>query len=306
MNPPSPLSGRQKTQIALITAAALALFVVVRLLPTGTNLSHMDFRVTGGNSIEFCDPLNPQFIPVVSVRSPVTMTLQPSARRAGSEARLALTLRTSSGKPLAPEDLLVVHTKRLHLLIIDPTLADYQHIHPEPGRKPGEWHFSFTPRLAGDYRVFADFTPAATGRGLYAGADLDVGPALAAGPSPRPGERPADQRQPYSFSLTPAGSPIRARQPVDLTFAVARPDGGAVPLEPVMGAYAHLVAFDEMRSGFAHLHPVQTDLTLRPDSVHPLLNFKVTIPTPGRYVIWAQINLAGTEIFAPFWFVVEP
>ena len=55
-------------QILLITVVSLALFVLVRRLPTGTNLSHMDFRVQGGNIIQFCDPTNPQFIPVVAVR----------------------------------------------------------------------------------------------------------------------------------------------------------------------------------------------------------------------------------------------
>ena len=34
-----------------------------------------------------------------------------------------------------------------------------------------------------------------------------------------------------------------------------------MPLEPVMGAFAHLVTFDEALSGFAHLHPMETDLT---------------------------------------------
>ena len=79
----------------------------------------------------------------------------------------------------------------------------------------------------------------------------------------------------------------------------------AVPLEPVMGAFAHLVAFDRARSGFAHLHPAQADLTQRPDALHPQLDFKLTIPRAGRYVIWAQVNLAGSERFAPFWFDVE-
>jgi hypothetical protein len=87
---------------------------------------------------------------------------------------------------------------------------------------------------------------------------------------------------------------------------VTRTGGGAVPLEPVMGAFAHLVAFDEARSGFAHLHPAQADVTQRPDAVRPTLDFKITIPQPGRYVIWAQVNLAGRETFVPFWFdVVE-
>ena len=33
---------------------------------------------------------------------------------------------------------------------------------PEPGRRLGEWTFTLTPARPGDYRVFADFTPAAT------------------------------------------------------------------------------------------------------------------------------------------------
>jgi hypothetical protein len=96
---------------------------------------------------------------------------------------------------------------------------------------------------------------------------------------------------------------IRARQPVDLHFRIE--SQGAVkepvPLQPVMGAFAHLVAFDLGRSGFAHLHPAETDLAKPPDPLHPELNFKVTIPTPGRYVIWAQVKVHDHEVFAPFW-----
>src|SRR5205085_7555405 len=88
------------------------------------------------------------------------------------------TLRTASGKPVAPADLLVAHTRKLHLLIVDPALNDYQHVHPEPAKTLGEWAFAFTPHAGGTYRVFADFTPAATGRGLYASADLIVGSSL--------------------------------------------------------------------------------------------------------------------------------
>jgi len=31
-----------------------------------------------------------------------------------------------------------------------------------------------------------------------------------------------------------------------------------------MGAFAHLVAFDETRSGFAHLHPMETGFVENP------------------------------------------
>jgi hypothetical protein len=297
MNPASVSSSAPLPwgRLALITASALVLYAGLRLLPTGTNLSHMDFRVTGGDSIEFCDPANPQFLPVVNVRSPVAMSLRPGAApAAGTTVRLAVTLRTASGKAIEPVDLLVAHTRRLHLLIVDPTLTDYQHVHPEPGTVPGEWLVEFTPRQAGRYRVFADFTPAATARGLYASADLEVAPGTLA-----PAERVAGDDGTWQFSLTPA-APVRPGVPADLRLAITRRGGGAVPLEPVMGSFAHLVAFDAARSGFAHLHPMETDLQARPDADRPALNFKVTIPEPGRYVVWAQVNLAGTEVFHPF------
>ena len=305
----SHLSGRQYRQAALITMAAVAIFVIFRNLPTGTNLSHMDFRVQGGNSIEMCDPLNPQFIPVVDVRSPVTMALTTTAAaQAGGEVRATFTLRTSSGKAIAPEDLVIAHTKKMHLLIIDPSLTDYQHVHPDPTATPGEWTFHFTPRLGGTYRIFADFTPVATGLGLYANTELVV-----QGEGPSAGSLQAARQvswtyehEGYQFQLQPAAPVLRARQAIDLKFSVNRADGAAVPMEPVMGAYAHLVAFDDGRSGFAHLHPMETDLSRKPDALRPTLSFKIMIPRAGRYVIWAQVNLGGREEFAPFWFDVIP
>jgi hypothetical protein len=294
------LNATQRRSIALITAAALALFIVVRLLPTGTNLSHMDFRVEGKGALETCDPANPQFIPVVQVRSPVVCTLRASPDpAAGHPAEFVLTLRTASGKPIAPEDLLVAHTRKLHLMVVDPTLTDYQHVHPEPGRRPGEWIFTLAPARPGLYRVFADFTPAATGRGLYASADFMV-PGTVATVIQTPNA--TWQAAGLNFALN-VPALFRAGQPADLRLRIES-QGTAkepVPLQPVMGAFAHLVAFDLNRSGFAHLHPAETDLAKPPDKLHPELNFKVTIPTAGRYVIWAQVKVNDHEVFAPFW-----
>jgi hypothetical protein len=292
-------------QIWLITGTALALYVVIRLLPAGSNVNHMDFRLEGKGAIEFCDPANPQFIPVVSARSPVVMLLKsdrPPERNQPVE--FTLTLRTASGKPIGPADLLVAHTRKLHLLVVDPTLSDYQHLHPEPGRRPGEWLFRLTPRRAGDYRVFADFTPAATQRGLYAAADFTVPGTVATVIS---SANTTWQELGYNFELV-LPPVLNVGKPADLRFRIESQGTRKepVPLQPVMGAFAHLVAFDEARSGFAHLHPLETDLARPPDPLRPELNFQVTIPQPGRYVIWAQVDLAGKEVFVPFWVDVLP
>ncbi|WP_221029867.1 hypothetical protein [Actomonas aquatica] len=293
----------QRRQMVVLTLGALAIFAVFRWLPTGTNLSHGDFRLEGENVLEFCDPAAPQFLPVTTARSPVSLTLAPTTAAVGQPLDLTLTLATSTGKAIGPVDLLVAHTRKLHLMAVDPTLRDYHHLHPEPGETPGEWHVSFTPKLAGTYRVFADFTPAATARGLYASADIEVPGEVAQNPVIL---NPTAERDGFAFSLRTDGEQVRAREPADLTLAIRALDGSPVQLGEVMGAFAHLVAFDRERSGFAHLHPRETDLVNPPDALAPELHFQVTIPEAGLYVIWAQMVLNDTETFVPFWFEVEP
>ncbi len=299
----SALSTAQKRSIALITGAALALYLAVRLLPATSNVNHMDFRMEGKGVLEFCDPANPQFIPVVAVRSPVVLTLEadrPPAKDA--TVNFTLTLRTASGKPIGPADLLVAHTRKLHLLVVDPTLSDYQHVHPEPGRRDGQWKFSVTPNRAGVYRVFADFTPAATQRGLYASADFSV-PGSVATVTQQVNTTWQERGYTFTLDLPPelhAGRTADLRFRIESQGTVKQP----VPLRPVMGVFAHLVAFDDARSGFAHLHPKEIDLSQPPDALRPELNFKVTIPRAGRYVVWAQVNLDGRELFVPFWIEV--
>ena len=42
---------------------------------------------------------------------------------------------------------------------------------------------------------------------------------------------------------------------IDSTFKARDESGMSLKLRPVMGAHAHMVAFDWERKGFAHLHP---------------------------------------------------
>lgn len=299
----SSLSSGQKIQIYVLTAAAILVFAIFRWLPTGTNLSHGDFRMEGDNVLEFCDPAAPQFLPVTTARSPVELAVFPDSIQSGKPTDFTFTLTTSSGKLISPVDLLVAHTRKLHLMVVDPTLQDYQHVHPTVGDLPHEWKVSFTPKLAGDYRVFADFTPTATARGLYASADITVAGEVAASTVAKNWTAESGD---YQFELVPKSLPLRAREPANLTLSIRHRSGGVVTMGEVMGAFAHLVAFDRERTGFAHLHPEETDLTQALDPSAPELHFQVTIPQPGLFVIWAQMVLDGEETFVPFWFEVEP
>ncbi|MDX2187095.1 MAG: hypothetical protein SFV32_09185 [Opitutaceae bacterium] len=284
--------------IVVATAVALAIYIGFRLLPTGTNLSHLDFR-PGGTSVEMCDPSNPQFIPVVTVKSPVALTVSPVKVEQGRAQRLVFKLEAASGKPVGPEDLVVTHTQKLHLLVISPDLEDYQHLHPQPGAEPGVWETEFTPRREGEYRIFADFTPVATGRGLYGFA------AIEAHPAPGAASQRAEREDAVQVRLAAGPEGIRVNRRASLTLQFSGRDGAPVTLEPVMDAYAHLVAFDPGRLGYAHLHP-QTQEAATQANPQATLPFEVTFPKSGPYVVWAQFKVDGREQFRRFDIEVTP
>src|SRR5690606_6394315 len=77
----------------------------------------------------------------------------------------------------------------------------------------------------------------------------------------------------YVFALDPKRERVRARERTELALTIRSADGAQVELGEIMGAFAHLVAFDLERSGFAHLHPKEIDLSRKPDPVAPRLTF---------------------------------
>jgi hypothetical protein len=269
----------------------------------------MDFVVGGPGALQFCDAQNPKFLPVVSRTSPVAMTLDPSPPPTeGGASEITLTLKTESGKPIGPDELIPTSTRKVILLAIDPSLEDFQAMTPEAGTRPGEWQFPFSPRRSGTYRIFADFTPAATGLEMYASADLNVAPGAA-----QRAIAPAVwktswivEQEGYRLTLKSASNPIHVRDSVELRFAVESSRGGQVSPEPLDGSLATLVAFDEARTGFVNLH---ADAPMAEGSM-PMGNFAptfmVTFSDPGRYVVWSRVNVGGREITAPFRIEVLP
>lgn len=297
-------SDRRFRQSVAITLIALGLYLAIRILPTTDNhLNYADFELGGTAIHDFCEPGSASFVPVEAVRSPVTLHLDPEEPlEIGKPVRIRADLEAASGRPLTVEDLLVVHTRKLHLLVADPSLTDYQHLHPEATGEPGVFRFDFTPARQGVYRVYADFMPRATGRGLYAGSVLDVpGQPVA----PTPAESLSAESDGCRFVLIPSLRPVRINQTVTLVLEMARIGGGKPDLELIMDAYAHMVAFDFEGQGFAHLHPQELVPNEGEGGVQRL-SFTLNLPDPGWYRVWAQIQVNGREIFAPFTLDVVP
>ena len=75
-----------------------------------------------------------------------------------------------------------------------------------------------------------------------------------------------------------------------------------IVLTPVMGAFAHMVAFDSSLKGFAHLHPSEEPLPAKRGLApgRPL-QFLSSLQA-GILRLWAQVLLEDMdrEIFIPF------
>jgi hypothetical protein len=216
----------------------------------------------------------------------------------GKKANVTLRLAKKDGSPVLPEDLEVAHTKKIHLLIIDPSLTDYHHEHPEPAGRPGEYAFSFTPQKPGPYRVWADLVPTADKEQEYVIADLPAD--TKAEPVPARAEAMTTKIDDLTYTLTFKG-PIKVGDAALGTLTITDAKGNVFPgLEPIMGAYAHLVGFSEDYKTIAHIHPMGEEPTKETDRGAGKLDFHIAPEQPGTLRLFAQVQIGGVSKFAPF------
>ncbi|MDG4549798.1 MAG: hypothetical protein RKR03_05655 [Candidatus Competibacter sp.] len=227
-----------------------------------------------------------------------------SGLKVGEPATFTLSLVAKDGKSVTLSDLSVAHTEKVHLLIVDPSLTDYHHEHPKPGSAPGTYTFAITPDKPGEYKVFADLLPVATNRQEYAATRFTV-----AG-TPAPVEKVTNRKTTvagYTFELKFEEEPPAAGHPHQARLTVTGPDGKPVAkLEPIMGAFAHLVGFNEDRSEIAHIHPLGQEPRTAAERGGPTLEFQTKFVTGGYQKLFAQVQIDGRPVFAPFGIEVTP
>lgn len=224
----------------------------------------------------------------------------------GRAQGVTLTLTNiASGKPLGPNDLALAHTKKLHLLIVDGSLTDYQHIHPlaDPAR-PGRWRFDFNPRFARTYKVWADAT-LPDGAQEYVGADLVAGSDKA--PAPSTPMTTTAEKDGLKFLLS-FSKPLKVGQAVQgridiIDSKTGKPFAG---LQPVMGAFGHIVAFAGDWNSIEHVHPLGTEPKTDDERGGPSVNFHVQPKQTGVLKLFAQIRANGVETIVPFTATVAP
>jgi hypothetical protein len=219
----------------------------------------------------------------------------------GQPATVIMHLAKSDGAPVRLDDLLEMHTKKIHLLINDHSLSDYHHEHPEPTDTAGEYRFTFTPARPGPYRVWADVVPASSSVQEYDIADLpaDTTPAPVSDRDTKLSTTVDGRRFDLSFQTN--GAPIRAGETIIGTIYITDTDGkGCASLEPLMGAFAHVVGFSEDGKSVLHIHPYGKDPTGADDRAGPAFAFKFYAPASGFLRLYCQVHIDGHDIFAPF------
>lgn len=298
------LSRRQTLYSLILTCGCVAAYWGIRSVPVeACDLLHYGDFINEEGVIEGCGYEEVGFFNLDDLKFPILAEISPlSEVAAGKETLFKMSLHTSTGKPISYSDIVVSHTERVHAMIVDASLEDYKHIHPQAGAGPGEFIFGFTPEREGTYTVFLDFIPLQTSRRALVKADLQVtGNQMP--PLPRSAQL-VSEVDGYSFRLV-TEAPIKAGLEQNFQLEVKSTDGSPLQFSPVMDSYAHLVAFEPTRKGFAHFHPLNPDIRQQ-DPSKPDLEFKFLVEEPGYYRVWAQIDLNGVERFIPFDLTVLP
>jgi hypothetical protein len=214
---------------------------------------------------------------------------------AGSTIRVIAQL-TRNGKPLADDELKVVHTQKFHLLIVDPTLTDYHHVHPQPTPTPGSYRFDFTPKFDGHYRAWADITPR-DGDQHFAWKDVLEKP-----PQPAIDKKESDRADVggYRFSLSCDTAPTLGKETMCSVTVTDQGDQPIKTLEPVMGAYGHLVGFYDDYETVLHAHPMSEEPKGESARGGPTLTFHLAPERAGFVRLFLQVKISGQELFVPF------
>jgi hypothetical protein len=224
----------------------------------------------------------------------------------GKAATVKVRVSKPDGSPVLLSDLVEMHTKKIHLLINDRSLSDYHHEHPTPTQTPGEYEFHFTPSRPGPYRVWADVVPAATSVQEYVIADIPAGSTAEPLVKSESTFSATVNGRTYALNLN-AGKPVHAGETAIGVVTIANSDGKpCTALEPVMGAFAHVVGFSEDGTTVLHIHPYGKEPKGEEERAGPAFAFKFYAPTAGFLRLYVQVQIGGKQQFAPFAMTVLP
>jgi methionine-rich copper-binding protein CopC len=224
----------------------------------------------------------------------------PSKIKANTTETLHLQL-LKDNKPLRSKDLKTVHTEKVHVMAIDPTLTDYHHIHPRIDNKNKDFVFKFTPKKNSSYRIWVDITPLATNKQVFLKTDIG---SFAKKHVINKEVKLNTHVNSYQFTLKLDKKP-QVGKPVMAMITVTKDGKPFRQLEPVMGAFAHLMGFSADYSSILHIHPMGKTPSKHSEHGGSQLMFHIEPQKAGFVKLFAQFRINGKDIYVPFGIVIK-
>jgi hypothetical protein len=196
---------------------------------------------------------------------------------------LSFKLYGEDGHNFGPNDLKIMHEKKLHLLLVRDDMTRFQHLHPE--YLDGSWTVKTTVPDQGKYQMYADIAPTEEEPSVLR-VPLTIGGDTQNAKAPVPNADWSAQDSEYTAKLT-IDQPLKTKETKQWTFAVTQNGKPVTNLKPYLGAYGHVV---ELRhtdpDDFFHVHPVTENQPTDGKVV-----FEGAFPVKGRYTLYAQFNV---------------
>lgn len=200
-----------------------------------------------------------------------------SSMSAGAASYKFQLIDTDTNQLIGDSELAISHEKKLHLIIYDPSLKEFQHVHPEFDGKI--WSADVQFAVDGDYWVWAQGELASDGTEFSSSTRLTISGGSTAWPSP-----PVlpDLRNGSSgiSAIKLSQNKLTAGKMAMLDLTMSRTDGTTPKLTPYLGAFAHIIATPKDGDELIHVHPVSTGPAQ--GMIHAMF------PTAGEYRLWVQ------------------
>ncbi|MET8876270.1 hypothetical protein [Nocardia sp. NPDC004604] len=272
--------------LGLAAVFGIALAVGATLGPEPTESAH-DSKAHGamGESKSGAVPAG-----LMASENGYTLRLDTPQTTAAANAPLRFRILNRAGAPVT--DYVRSHDKDLHLIVVRRDMAAFQHVHPTL-EQAGTWSVPLDLSRAGDYRVFADFTPEG-GENLTLGADLRVAGNYDVQALPAP----STTAQVGDYTVTLDGT-VTPGQPSKVVLTVRRNGKPVTDLQPYLAAYGHLVALRAADLGYLHVHPEGSP----GDGMTPAgpgITFYVDAPSAGDYRLFLDFQHEGVVRTAEF------
>lgn len=178
---------------------------------------------------------------------------------------------------IGEQDLVETHTKKLHVIVYDSSLNEFNHVHPTFNGKT--WTAELNLPVNGKYFFWAqgalkDGTEFST----YLKTEVQGGNAEI------PVKPLGDKRSATvnGTALTLANGKVTAGKMAMVNFEITRTDGQAPELTPYLGAFAHVIAVSPEGTDLIHVHPMK-GRGANTGMLH------ATFPKAGDYRVWVQI-----------------